>query len=259
MRVGRGVGCVGWGWVTASLQKWDKYGILQQHRWLTTRWHNPTQLEALRPQTATTSWWEHSSWRWGNKGWSVKWCGVRWWNDSEMSKKKKNAPVKRRKISVDFQSAWVFFFFHCGRDEITGWPITWVATRTLLWNSDYYWQCGTCSTAPSNPLACGWSCGMLLTSLISPDPPLKATWLAQGPSHWLGRRFLVEQREGVVRAERGIKNWLCWIWTCYSRIKWLTRINRLKLVRWFFIKSMAANAKDRWGEERSVKREEIAL
>lgn len=81
---GWGVGCVGWGWVTASLQKWDKYGILQQLPWLTARWHNPTQLEALRPQTATTSWWEHSSWRWGNKGWSVKWCGIRWWNDSEI-------------------------------------------------------------------------------------------------------------------------------------------------------------------------------
>lgn len=167
--------------------------------------------------------------------------------------------MKRRNISVGFQSAWVFFFFHCGRDEITGWPITWVATRTLLWNSDYYWQCGTCSTAPSNPLACGWSCGMLLTSLIWPDPPLKITWLAQGPSHRRGRRFPVEQREGAARVERGIKNWLYWIWTCYSCIKWLTRINRLKLARWSFIKSAALNAKDGWGEERSVKREEIAL
>lgn len=58
----------GWGvcvWVTTSLREWDKYGILQQLPWLTTRWHNPTQHEALRPQTPSTSWWEHSSWKRG--------------------------------------------------------------------------------------------------------------------------------------------------------------------------------------------------
>lgn len=165
--------------------------------------------------------------------------------------------MKRRNISVGFRSAWVFFFFHCGRDEITGWPITWVATRTLLWNSDYYWQCGTCSTASSNPLACGGSCGTLLTSLIWPDLSPESHLISSG-SLTLTRET-IPCGEGVVRVERGIKNWLCWIWTCYSCIKWLTRINRLKLARWFFIKSTAVNAKDRWGEERSVKREEIAL
>lgn len=144
--------------------------------------------------------------RGGNKGWSVKWFGFRWWWreggwGSPKLKKKQTCYCEKKKItlSVGVWSAQVFFFSHCGRDEITSWPITWVAARTLLWDSDYYWLCGTCSTEPSNPWACGWSCGMLLTSVIWPDPPLKGTWLSQGSLHRRGgRRCTMGQREGVV-------------------------------------------------------------
>lgn len=82
------------------------------------------------------------------------------------------------------------------KDEITGWPITRVAARTLLWNSDYYLQCVTSSAEPSNPGACGWSCGMLLTSVIWRDPSSTATWLARETIHrghgWSGEALNID-------------------------------------------------------------------
>lgn len=144
------------------LWEWDKYVILQQLPWLTTRWHNPTQHEALRPQTPSTSWWVRSSWTRGGEERlysfkrfafrKEKGGGVGGW-----SQEKKYLPWKEinNTLSRCLGRHKSFFSPRCGRDEIAWWPITWVANRTPPWNSDYYLQRGTCSSEPFNPRACG--------------------------------------------------------------------------------------------------------
>lgn len=129
-----------------------------------------------------------------------------WFRMEVGSQSQKSATtIPWKEIKSTFSRCWgpleSFFSSHCGRNETAGWPITWVAGRTVLWNSDYYLQCGTSSAEPSNPRACRWSCGMLLTSVIWRDPP-RQIWLGYGSLCRRGRRFITGRGEGWLEGRR---------------------------------------------------------
>lgn len=148
-------------------------------------------------------------------------------------------PIPIKEMNTTFSRCWgplesFSSLPHCGRDEIAWWPFTWAARRTLLWNRDYYLQCGICSREPSNPRGCKLSCGIVinLCDLVG-SSPMTATWLVYG-SLRRTRKTIHHGRHDGCRG-REIRYGFAGYGHVILVLSDKKKINRLNRARWFFV------------------------